>query len=152
MSAAYSALPEPPDDFAVAAKVSTTTPGTDLLETLGVLTLVAVVPALFVSAWLAPLPVAAGAGLLGWARKRRERRALWNEEELRGQQYSFTAQQLANIGAGVSKEAANALSAIPPGLPVSRWQLLRLLCAEMGEARANETLPAVLRFATQSPF
>lgn len=146
MTAGTNALPEPPDG-PVSAKVTTTTALTDLLETLGVLSIASVPAVWIISAWLIPLSIAAGVGFFWWSGKRREMRAFQNENDLRRPQYLFTAQQLGNIKAGVSVEAANALCAIPPRLPVSRWQLLRLLSDEMGEARANETLPAVLRYA-----
>lgn len=145
-----SALPLPPENRPVARAISTTTAWTDLLETLFVLSIPAIVPAAMINGWLAPLPLLAGIGCFLWARARRRERALENELDLRKGQYFFTARQLASIQhSDLSASVANAVTVILPDEPVSRWQLLRLLTAEMGEARAIEILPAVLRYASK---
>lgn len=145
-----SALPEPPDDRPVSAGISTTTAATDLLETLGVLAIAAALPAWTISGYLTVSLIIAGIVFFAWARTRRTERASENELDLRNPQYHFTAGQLASLAkGGLPAEAANALSVIRPGDPVSRWQLLRLLSTEMGESRASETLPAVLRYASK---
>lgn len=144
-------LPVPPDDEPVAAGVSTTTAMTDLVETLGVLSIAAAFPALLVKWWLLPILIAAGVLLFVWAAARREEKAEENELELREPKYRFTAAQLASLGrTDLTREAGTVLAAtLPPGERVSRWQLVQLLGAEMGESRASETLPNVLRYASK---
>lgn len=143
-------LPVPPDE-PVATGVSTTTAATDLLETLGVLAIAGAFPALFIKWWLAPILVVAGVLLFVWSAARREEKAEDNELELREPRYRFTAAQLASLGrTDLTREAGAVLVVmIHPGEPVSRWQLLQLLSAEMGESRASETLPNVLRYASR---
>jgi len=148
--ASTSALPVPPENRAVASGISTTTAFTDLLETLLVLSIPATLPAAMINIWLTPLPLIAGIGCFFWARERRRSRALKNELDLRKGQYFFTAKQLASIRQGdLPASVADALSVIVPNEPVSRWQLLRLLSAGMGESRAIEILPTVLRYTSK---
>lgn len=145
-----SALPLPPENRPVAREVSTTTALTDLLETLCVLSIPATVAAWMITAWLAPIPILAGIGCYFAATARRRNQALENELALRKRQYYFTSRQLAGLRHGdLPASVADALAVITPEEPVSRWQLLRLLTAEMGESRAIETLPAVLRYASR---
>jgi len=145
-----SALPLPPENRPVARGVSTTTAWTDLLETLCVLSIPAIAPAWMISPWLVPVPIAAGIGCYFAATVRRRRQALENELELRKGQYFFTARQLAGLRHGdLPASVADALAIVLPDEPLSRWQLLRLLTAEMGESRAVEILPAVLRYASK---
>ena len=145
-----SALPVPPEDRSIAGSLSTTTAATDLLETLGLLAVAAALPAWTIAGGLTAVLAIAGAVFFAWAWARRRKRAADNDLDLRTGQYRFTAGQLASLAKGsLPPEAVKALSVILPNEAVSRWQLLRLLDAEMGESRASETLPAVLRYASK---
>jgi hypothetical protein len=140
-------LAQHPDE-ALSTSVTTTTPLTDLLESIGVLAVGAALPLITVGPFLAAGALAAGVLAFIWASRRRRRKARANEEELRAPRYAFSAEQLATaLASGPSPEARGVFEALEPDETLSQWQLAHLLARHMGDARGAEVLPLVLRYA-----
>jgi hypothetical protein len=141
-------LPQPPDDEALAAEVTTTTAMTDLLESLGVLAAGAGVTLLFARSWLGLVLLVLAALFLWLSYRRRARNAFRNEQDLRDLKYEFSAAQIQTmIAAPLAPGATTALQFLNASEPVSRWQVETLLQAHMGEAPAAQALPLVLSYA-----
>lgn len=136
-------------DHADSTSLTTTTAWIDLLESFGVLAAGGGI-ALFRWNW----PVALGlllasAGMLWLALYDRRRSAEANDAALRKAEYVYSSAQLANVAAATDlpTPAVKAFTKVPPDELLSRGQLWTLLAQEMGDARATEALPQVLRYA-----
>jgi hypothetical protein len=140
-------VPMPPNE-ALSTNVSTTTPVTDLLESLGVLAAGATIPLLWVGTLASGGAAVAAVGALWWAWRRRTRKSFANEEDVRALRYVFSPEQLsAAVASGLGPDAVGVMKVLRPGEKMSRWQLSYLLATQLGDGRATEVLPLVLRYA-----
>jgi hypothetical protein len=133
---------------AVSMSVTTTSPGTDLLESVGVLAAGAALPLIAVGGWFVAAAAVTSVLALMWAGNRRRAKARANEDELRAPRYMFSAEQLATaLASSPPPEARGVFEALQPDETVSQWQLAHLLTSHMGDGRGAEILPLVLRYA-----
>lgn len=150
------AVPPPPESAVAShpdqalSTATTTTPVTDLLESVGVLAGGAAIPLLVAGPLFAGGAAVIAVIALSWAQGRRRRKARENEDDLRAPRYMFSAEQLATaLASSPPPEAHGVFVALQlqPGEPLSQWQLAHLLASHMGDARSTEVLPHVLRYA-----
>jgi hypothetical protein len=139
-------LPQPPDDEPLSWDVTTTTAGTDLIESIAVLSFGAGIALLFALSWFGLVLLAAPL-FLWWAYRRRMHRGVQNEHDLRCLQYQYSPAQIKSITAAFPPGAMTAFEVLTPDEAVSRWQVERLLKMHMGEAPAVQNLSLVLGYA-----
>jgi hypothetical protein len=64
----------------------------------------------------------------------------------------LSAEQLsAAVASGLGPDAVGVVKVLRPGEKMSRWQLSYLLATQLGDGRATEVLPLVLRYAHVEP-